>query len=99
MAQGHKFQDLEETGETLVGFINSSQPEKLKQVKKEHQALSERHIETKKIVTQILKGTFLDSVTSISLVQYMIIQFVYVSFFTRRICYASYSFTIPQILP
>uniref|UniRef100_A0A674P524 Kinetochore protein Spc24 n=1 Tax=Takifugu rubripes TaxID=31033 RepID=A0A674P524_TAKRU len=88
MAQGHKFQDLEETGEALVAFINSSQPEKLKQVKKEHQALSERHIETKKIVTQILKGTFLDSVTSISLVQYMIIQFVYVSFFTRRICYS-----------
>ncbi|TNM97598.1 kinetochore protein Spc24 [Takifugu rubripes] len=55
MAQGHKFQDLEETGEALVAFINSSQPEKLKQVKKEHQALSERHIETKKIVTQILK--------------------------------------------
>lgn len=74
MAQGHKFQDLEETGEALVAFINSSQPEKLKQVKKEHQALSESHIETKKIVTQILKGTFLDSVTSKSLVQY-IIQF------------------------
>lgn len=78
MAQGHKFQDLEETGEALVAFINSSQPEKLKQVKKEHQALSESHIETKKIVTQILKGTFLDSLTSISLVQYMIIQFLYV---------------------
>lgn len=80
MAQGHKFQDLEETGEALVAFINSSQPEKLKQVKKEHQALSESHIETKKIVTQILKGTFLDSFTSISLVQYMIIQFfIYLS--------------------
>lgn len=76
MAQGHKFQDLEETGEALVAFINSSQPEKLKQVKKEYQALSESHIETKKIVTQILKGTFLDSVTSTSLVQYIIIQFL-----------------------
>nr|XP_046271836.1 kinetochore protein Spc24 [Scatophagus argus]XP_046271837.1 kinetochore protein Spc24 [Scatophagus argus] len=55
MAQGHKFQDLEETGEALVAFINSSQPEKLRQVKDEHQALFDQHIETKKIVTQILK--------------------------------------------
>ncbi|KAM7386343.1 hypothetical protein PAMA_009122 [Pampus argenteus] len=55
MAQGHKFQDLEETGEELVALINSSQPEKLRQVKNEHQALFDQHIETKKIVTQILK--------------------------------------------
>lgn len=55
MAQGHKFQDLEETGEVLVSFINSSQPEKLRQVKNEHQALFDQHVETKKIVTQILK--------------------------------------------
>lgn len=57
MAQGHKFQDLEETGEALVAFINSSQPEKLRQVKDEHQALFEKHMETKRFVTQILKGS------------------------------------------
>lgn len=56
MAQAHKFQDLEETGEELVALINSSQPEKLRQVIDEHQALFDQHIETKKIVTQILKG-------------------------------------------
>lgn len=56
MAQGHKFQDLEETGEALVGFINSSQPEKLREVKLERQALFDAHAETRKIVTQILKG-------------------------------------------
>ncbi|XP_054463839.1 kinetochore protein Spc24 [Anoplopoma fimbria] len=55
MAQGHKFQDLEETGEVLVAFINSSQPEKLRQVKDEHRAFFDHHVETKKIVTQILK--------------------------------------------
>ncbi|KAM6904427.1 kinetochore protein Spc24 [Xenentodon cancila] len=55
MAQGHKFQDLEETGEALVAFINSSQPEKLGQVKREHQALFGQHEETRKTVTQILK--------------------------------------------
>lgn len=62
MAQGHKFQDLEETGEVLVAFINSSQLEKLKRVKDEHQALFNQHVETKKIVRQILKGnrTFSD---------------------------------------
>ncbi|KAM4530100.1 kinetochore protein Spc24 [Odontesthes bonariensis] len=54
MAQGHKFQDLEETGESLVAFINSSQPEKLRQVKVEHQALFDQHMETRKIVTHIL---------------------------------------------
>lgn len=56
MAQGHKFQDLEETGEALVAFINSSQPEKLRHIRQEHQALFDQHIETKKFVTQILKG-------------------------------------------
>lgn len=56
MAQSNKFQDLEETGEVLVAYINSSQPEKLSQVKKEHQALFESHVETKTFVTQILKG-------------------------------------------
>lgn len=56
MAQDPKFQDLEETGEALVAFINSSQPEKLRHIGQEHQALSDQHIETKKFVTQILKG-------------------------------------------
>lgn len=56
MAQGHKFQDLEETGEALVAFINSSQPDTLRQVKAEHRALFDRHTETRRIVTQILKG-------------------------------------------
>ncbi|KAM4717624.1 kinetochore protein Spc24 [Anableps anableps] len=55
MSLGHKFQDLEENGEVLVGFINSSQPEKLRGVKVEHQALVDNHLETRKIVTQILK--------------------------------------------
>ncbi|XP_036943487.1 kinetochore protein Spc24 [Acanthopagrus latus] len=55
MAQGRKFQDLEETGEALVAFINSSQPVILRRVKDEHQSLFDQHVETKKIVTQILK--------------------------------------------
>ncbi|KAM9346783.1 kinetochore protein Spc24 [Symphorus nematophorus] len=55
MAQCHKFQDLKETGECLVALINSCQPDKLRQVKDEHQALFDQHVETKKIVTQILK--------------------------------------------
>ncbi|KAJ4932547.1 hypothetical protein JOQ06_010965 [Pogonophryne albipinna] len=55
MAQSHKFQDLEETGDVLVSFINSSQPEKLIQVKEAHQALFDKHTETKRLVTQILK--------------------------------------------
>ncbi|XP_044187579.1 kinetochore protein Spc24 isoform X1 [Thunnus albacares] len=55
MAQGHKFQDLKEMGEALVDYINSSQPDKLRQVIDEHQTLFDQHIETKKIVTQILK--------------------------------------------
>ncbi|XP_030591464.1 kinetochore protein Spc24 [Archocentrus centrarchus] len=55
MAQCHKFQDLEETGEALVGFINSSQPDKLTRVKDEHQALFDQHVETTNTVTQILK--------------------------------------------
>lgn len=56
MAQVQKFQDLEETGEALVAFINSSELEKLRQVKEEHQALFDSHMETKTLVTQILKG-------------------------------------------
>ncbi|CAN9505361.1 unnamed protein product [Ophioblennius macclurei] len=52
MAQRQKFQCLEETAEALVAFINSSQPENLKRVKKEHQALFDH--QSTKIVTQIL---------------------------------------------
>ncbi|XP_058510305.1 kinetochore protein Spc24 [Solea solea] len=55
MAQGHKFQDLEEMGEALLEYINSSQTEKLRLMKAEHQTLFDQHIETKKIVTKILK--------------------------------------------
>ncbi|KAK5856755.1 hypothetical protein PBY51_008328 [Eleginops maclovinus] len=55
MAQVDKFQDLEETGNALVSFINSSRPEKLMKVRGETQALFEKHMETKKLVTQILK--------------------------------------------
>ncbi|XP_042361732.1 kinetochore protein Spc24 [Plectropomus leopardus] len=55
MAQGHKFQDLEETGKVLVDFINSSQPKILRRVRDEQQALFDQHVETKKILTQILK--------------------------------------------
>ncbi|XP_069004634.1 kinetochore protein Spc24 [Embiotoca jacksoni] len=56
MAQGHKFHDLEETGEALVDFINSSQPEKLRQVKAELQTLFDHHAEMREVVTQILKA-------------------------------------------
>ncbi|KAF7658108.1 hypothetical protein LDENG_00017530 [Lucifuga dentata] len=55
MAQSQKLQDLEETGEALVAFIQSSQPEKLRQVKAEHTSLFDQHLETKKIMAQILK--------------------------------------------
>lgn len=56
MIYSDKFQDLEETGEALVGFINSSQPENIKQAMSEHQACYDKHVETMKTVTQILKG-------------------------------------------
>ncbi|XP_074511727.1 kinetochore protein Spc24 [Sebastes fasciatus] len=56
MAQaGNEFQDLAKTAEVLMDFINSSKQENLKQVKDEHQALFDHHMETKKTVTQILK--------------------------------------------
>ncbi|XP_035470723.1 kinetochore protein Spc24 isoform X1 [Scophthalmus maximus] len=55
MAQGHKFQDLEEMGEALLEYVNSTQTDKLALMKAEHQALFDQHVETKKIVTQILK--------------------------------------------
>ncbi|KAM6966021.1 kinetochore protein Spc24 [Tautogolabrus adspersus] len=55
MDQGNKFQDLEEMAEALVDFINSGKLEQLRRVKDEHQALFDQHVETKKIVTQILK--------------------------------------------
>uniref|UniRef100_A0A3P8TAG3 Kinetochore protein Spc24 n=1 Tax=Amphiprion percula TaxID=161767 RepID=A0A3P8TAG3_AMPPE len=55
MAQGHKFQDLEEMGQTLVTYINSSQLDQLRRVKDDRQALRDQQIETTKVVTQILK--------------------------------------------
>ncbi|XP_071387348.1 kinetochore protein Spc24 [Centroberyx affinis] len=56
MAQAHNFQELEETMEALVHFINSSKPEnQLRLVRDEQQAFFDRHVETKKIVTQILQ--------------------------------------------
>uniref|UniRef100_A0A1A8IZT6 Kinetochore protein Spc24 n=1 Tax=Nothobranchius kuhntae TaxID=321403 RepID=A0A1A8IZT6_NOTKU len=55
MAQCAKFPDLEETGEDLIVLINSSEVEKLKQVKLEHQALFDKHIETKNLVAQIFQ--------------------------------------------
>ncbi|XP_029945745.1 kinetochore protein Spc24 [Salarias fasciatus] len=54
MAQRHDFQDLEETAEALVAFINNSQPERLKRVRKEQQALGDCQAESVKTVTQIL---------------------------------------------
>ncbi|XP_037544401.1 kinetochore protein Spc24 [Nematolebias whitei] len=57
MIQGNKFEDLEEIGEAVTGFIESSQPEKLKQVQFEQQVMFHQHMETRKMVTQILKET------------------------------------------
>ncbi|KAF0032362.1 hypothetical protein F2P81_014652 [Scophthalmus maximus] len=62
MAQGHKFQDLEEMGEALLEYVNSTQTDKLALMKAEHQALFDQHVETKKIVTQILKGKYVAQV-------------------------------------
>ncbi len=58
MIQGHKFKDLEETGQALVAFFNSSQPEKLILAKDNNQALFDQHMETKKVLTQILNGKY-----------------------------------------
>uniref|UniRef100_A0A1A8BBZ6 Kinetochore protein Spc24 n=2 Tax=Nothobranchius kadleci TaxID=1051664 RepID=A0A1A8BBZ6_NOTKA len=55
MAQCAKFPDLEETGEDLIVLINSTEVEKLKQVKLEHQAFFDKHVETKNLVAQIFQ--------------------------------------------
>lgn len=55
MAQGHTFQDLEEMGEALVALINSSQTENLRRITEELQALFDQHMETKKVMTEILR--------------------------------------------
>ncbi|XP_075888678.1 kinetochore protein Spc24 [Nelusetta ayraudi] len=55
MSQADKFQDLEEAGETLMCFINSSQNDRLRHVAQEQQALFDKHKETKKFLTEILK--------------------------------------------
>lgn len=56
MSEGDKFQDLEETGETLVSFINSSRNERLRRIGQEQQAQFEKHRETKLFLTKILKS-------------------------------------------
>ncbi|KAM9780430.1 kinetochore protein Spc24 [Neosynchiropus ocellatus] len=53
--EGHKFQDLEETGNALVAYINSSQFESLMKVKEEHLLLFDKQAETKNTVAQILQ--------------------------------------------
>uniref|UniRef100_A0A1A8HN38 Kinetochore protein Spc24 n=1 Tax=Nothobranchius korthausae TaxID=1143690 RepID=A0A1A8HN38_9TELE len=55
MAQCKTFQDLEGTGKALIDFFDSSEVEELKQVKLEHQAFFDKHIETRNLVTQILQ--------------------------------------------
>nr|XP_019963869.1 PREDICTED: kinetochore protein Spc24 [Paralichthys olivaceus] len=55
MAKAQKFQDLEEMGETLLEYISSSQADRLKRLKAGHQSLFDQHVDTKRIVTQILK--------------------------------------------
>lgn len=82
MAQVQKFQDLEETGEALVAFITSSQLEKLRQVKEDHQALFESHVGTRTLVTQVLKGRLRDKVQpySIGLLAFPRLYFIMVRF-------------------
>ncbi|XP_054891555.1 kinetochore protein Spc24 [Poeciliopsis prolifica] len=55
MSLSQTFQDVEEDGEKLMELINSSQLEKLEEVKVERQALDDKYQETKKAVTQIFK--------------------------------------------
>ncbi|KAM3863817.1 kinetochore protein Spc24 [Diretmus argenteus] len=56
MAQANNFQALEDMAEELVNVINSTEIEnQLRQVGEEHQGFCKRHVETKKIVTHILK--------------------------------------------
>lgn len=55
MSQGAKFKELEETGETLVSLINSSDDYGLKHVRQEQQALLDKHKDTKKFLTEILE--------------------------------------------
>lgn len=58
MSQSDKFQDLEETGETLVCFINSSQNDRLRHISQEQQALFDKHRETKQFLTKLLKSNY-----------------------------------------
>ncbi|XP_059204600.1 kinetochore protein Spc24 [Centropristis striata] len=55
MSQDHKLQELGGTGEAVLAIINSAQLTLLRRVKDEHLALFDQHIETKKIMTQILR--------------------------------------------
>ncbi|KAM6957090.1 kinetochore protein Spc24 [Aplochiton taeniatus] len=55
MAQIHSSQNFEGPTEEIVQFIRSSKDDNLKQVREKQQAFFDRHVETKKIVTNILK--------------------------------------------
>uniref|UniRef100_A0A3P8WEB2 Kinetochore protein Spc24 n=1 Tax=Cynoglossus semilaevis TaxID=244447 RepID=A0A3P8WEB2_CYNSE len=48
-------------GEALLEYINSSQTEKVKEIRSEQQALFELHVETKKVVTHILNAYMVSS--------------------------------------
>ncbi|XP_053708243.1 kinetochore protein Spc24 [Synchiropus splendidus] len=54
-AEGHKFQDLEETCNALLDYIKSSQFESLIKVKEEHQLLFDVLDETQSAVAEMLK--------------------------------------------
>ncbi|CAL8302363.1 unnamed protein product [Merluccius merluccius] len=55
-AQAHKFRDLEETGQALVHLIDSSKAQNdLLLTRNQHHDFFQRHVETKAIVSQILK--------------------------------------------
>uniref|UniRef100_A0A1A8P849 Kinetochore protein Spc24 n=2 Tax=Nothobranchius TaxID=28779 RepID=A0A1A8P849_9TELE len=57
MEQCAKFSVLEETGDDLIIYISSSTVEKLNQVKLEHQAFFDKHIDMRNLVAQILQDT------------------------------------------
>lgn len=60
MAQAQNgFQELEETSEALINLISSSKAENIMRlVRDDTQTFFERHVETKIIVTEILKGKY-----------------------------------------
>ncbi|XP_056143983.1 kinetochore protein Spc24 [Lampris incognitus] len=71
MAQAHNFEDLAETGEALVHLIDSSKPEnQIRLVNGDYKVLYERHLETQKTVSEILK----DLVTAEELVGQVLVD-------------------------